>query len=280
MKKNTFLSQNLPGLIMLNNVHTHPVLNALVLSLRPLAPSTKDRLVALFDDGLGPPAAQAHLSHIVSLGEGGDVEIADASINPRKRVVSHQFSKWRRDNLGERSTLSAFSVLREKLEVYKELGHEVVLQDDPLVVVIVTAIMGRVHSLITSADICFVDSTASCDAENHAITFILAPSMCGGLPLGVVITQDMTATSYESAFRLFKDTVGSKSFYNKGGPAIFMTDDSDAEVAALERVWPESVHKLCIFHVAQAMWRWLWDSKHSIPLPVCFLLNFLSFVII
>lgn len=43
-----------------------------------------------------------------------------------------------------------------------------------------------------------------------------------------------------------------------------MTDDSEAEINALRSVWPMSKNLLCIFHIAQAVWRWLWDSKHQI----------------
>ena len=43
-----------------------------------------------------------------------------------------------------------------------------------------------------------------------------------------------------------------------------MTDDSDAERGALASCFPGSTLLLCQFHVQQAMWRWLWDSKHQI----------------
>ena len=43
-----------------------------------------------------------------------------------------------------------------------------------------------------------------------------------------------------------------------------MTDDSDAERSALSACFPTSRCLLCIFHVQQAMWRWLWDGSHHI----------------
>ena len=43
-----------------------------------------------------------------------------------------------------------------------------------------------------------------------------------------------------------------------------MTDDCSAERNALACAWPQSVLLLCIFHVLQAQWTWLWDSKHNI----------------
>jgi len=43
-----------------------------------------------------------------------------------------------------------------------------------------------------------------------------------------------------------------------------MTDDSLAERNALQTCFPKSTLLLCTFHVLQAVWRWLWDSKHNI----------------
>ena len=47
-------------------------------------------------------------------------------------------------------------------------------------------------------------------------------------------------------------------------PRLFMADDDAAEKGALQNQWPDSTQLLCIFHFLQAMWRWLWDSKHEI----------------
>ena len=47
-------------------------------------------------------------------------------------------------------------------------------------------------------------------------------------------------------------------------PQIFMTDDCDAEKNALSAMWSESELRLCIFHVMQAVWRWLLNSKNGI----------------
>jgi len=43
-----------------------------------------------------------------------------------------------------------------------------------------------------------------------------------------------------------------------------MTDDGKAEKNALLKTWPEAIQLLCHFHVAQAEWRWLLDTKNSI----------------
>lgn len=45
-----------------------------------------------------------------------------------------------------------------------------------------------------------------------------------------------------------------------------MTDDSKAEKNALNRIWPIARQFLCHFHMAQAEWRWLHDTKNGIQL--------------
>ena len=48
------------------------------------------------------------------------------------------------------------------------------------------------------------------------------------------------------------------------GPSVFITDDSAAERNAIELCWPNSKRFLCIFHVLQALWRWLWNANNQI----------------
>ena len=44
-----------------------------------------------------------------------------------------------------------------------------------------------------------------------------------------------------------------------------MTDDADAMKNALASVWPGTRQLLCLLHVLQALWRWLWDKNHRVP---------------
>lgn len=43
-----------------------------------------------------------------------------------------------------------------------------------------------------------------------------------------------------------------------------MTDDSRPERDALHDVWTLATLLLCLFHISQAVWRWLLDGKHEI----------------
>ena len=63
-----------------------------------------------------------------------------------------------------------------------------------------------------------------------------------------------------------KTVLPTNACYGKGanGAEICITDDSDAERAALRNVWPDTTFFLCIFHHLQSWWSWLWDAKHGI----------------
>ena len=162
------------------------------------------------------------------------------------------------------ATVLSFQVLEEKIDSYRSVGHLIALHHDPLAIVVSTPIMQRAHTLRESSQLAFVDSTANCDCENHSLTFILCPCAAGAVPLGVLITDGQSTTDYTLAFTLFKAATDSHSFGGHGQPQTFVTDDSDAEQAALHEVWPGSKTVLCLFHVQQAVWRWLWDTRHGI----------------
>ena len=47
---------------------------------------------------------------------------------------------------------------------------------------------------------------------------------------------------------------------------MYFTVDSLAEQNSIKSTFPESRSKLCLFHVAQAVWRWLWNSVNKVAL--------------
>lgn len=49
--------------------------------------------------------------------------------------------------------------------------------------------MQRAHSLKSSSNVVFVDSTSACDADNYSITFMLTPCAAGAVPLAIIITK-------------------------------------------------------------------------------------------
>lgn len=66
---------------------------------------------------------------------------------------------------------------------------------------------------------------------------------------------------------LLKTILPPHAFYGRGpqvGPAIFLTDDSSTERNALGLCWSQAIRLLCTFHILQAFWRWIHDSKHNV----------------
>lgn len=166
---------------------------------------------------------------------------------------------------GDRSGQSMVDKLKSKVDVWlNTCGAKVAVQEQPFAVAILTPIMARAHKGSWAHDVCFVDSTASCDAENHVITFMLTPTVAGAVPLAVVVTDSTSTVSYTAGFKLLQSILPHESFGGQGYPSIFVTDDSEAERSALSQCWPESVQRLCLFHVAQAVWRWLWSDKNGV----------------
>ncbi len=55
-----------------------------------------------------------------------------------------------------------------------------------------------------------------------------------------------------AGFNLWKSILPEKAFFGEGSPSVIMTDDSDAERAALAACFPTSRLLLCQFHVLQA----------------------------
>jgi len=71
-----------------------------------------------------------------------------------------------------------------------------------------TLLMKGAHSADFAADVCFVDYTVSCDADNHILTFMLTVTAAGAVPLGVVTP----AASHADGFSLLKSTLPERCF--------------------------------------------------------------------
>jgi len=166
---------------------------------------------------------------------------------------------------GDRCGQQMIDTLKAKVDVWQQTcSATVAVQEEPFAVAILTPIMARAHAGQWARDVCFVDSTASCDAENHVITFMLTPTVAGAVPLAVIVTDSTSTASYVAGFMLLQSILPGNAFGGQGFPSVFVTDDSDAERSALRECWPAAVLRLCLFHVAQAMWRWLWADKNKV----------------
>ncbi|GBM16476.1 hypothetical protein AVEN_94959-1 [Araneus ventricosus] len=166
--------------------------------------------------------------------------------------------KIKLDTIRTRMTDKFIGKLKEKMITYRNCNVQVEFEENPFEVAIVTPIMKRSHCLPTSKEIIFILQVPV--MQSHSVTFMVTP--CA---VGIFITKGQTEGSYKQGLHLILNILKESAFCNKEGPATFITDDSDAEISALKKTWPQSQHFLCIFHVGQAVWRWLWYSKNGIP---------------
>ena len=101
---------------------------------------------------------------------------------------------------------------------------------------------------------------------NLRVFVTVTHSPVGALPLGVIITSDETTSTLMQAFDLLKQCLPENAFYGKGtsGPPVFMTDNCSELREALSKSWPNSKLLICVFHLMQQVWRWLFERKHNI----------------
>ena len=141
------------------------------------------------------------------------------------------------------------------------------IHNTKIAIAICTPFMRRILSKHPySAELVFVDSSGGMDRYNCHIFLLLTHSVAGGLPVGCLVTTSESKETISAALQLYKEILPSDAFYGRGqqGPAVFMTDNFEAEQQSLKSVFPRATYQLCIFHVLQALWRYLWDAKHTI----------------
>ena len=139
--------------------------------------------------------------------------------------------------------------------------------EDAAIIAICTPLMKRVHRLIKhSGETVFVDASGSMDRQNLRVFMLMTHSSAGALPIGVLILPNEQSATIAAALHLYMTLLDEQCFGGRGaaGPLVFMTDDCAAERNALHTVFPDATLLLCAFHILQAYWRFLWDSKTGV----------------
>ncbi|CAG8759091.1 6748_t:CDS:2, partial [Ambispora leptoticha] len=126
----------------------------------------------------------------------------------------------------------------------------------PFILVILTDLMKRCHSLQQAGELVYIDATAGLYALNTPLTIISTNTPIGGLPLATILTSDETTITLTKALNMLKHIMPSTAFGGCGalvGPQVIMTDDSSAERKALQCTWKKATLLLCVFHFLQAI---------------------------
>ena len=147
-----------------------------------------------------------------------------------------------------------------------------VTDESKIAVVLCTPLMQRVHTLVKeSGDLCYVmmeSSSRDVKERKHChITLLLTHSCIGSLPLGALITTSSGKRTITAALELYASMLPANCFGGRGviGPQLFVTEDCQSVRKALGNVFPQASLVLCVNHVLQVTWRWLWDPENDIP---------------
>ena len=274
------------GQIKIDFRHNHPLSSAHVLSFRDVSCDTKKAFLDYFSQGYSP--AQAKFVHENNLLVHTDdltseQHLSDRSTNPRLGDIYRLKSEWDQTNCGPRQGKAMFEEFEARIEQFNKdcgmSGGKAVLQrfntsklpgeQTPFILAVCTPLMCRVHKYVQQAgELVYCDATSGLDGCNCAMYVISCSNVAGGIPLGIVVTSSETIVTLSVALQKLQAVMPDWAFYNKGqrGPDTFMTDDASALREALAAQWPRARRLLCIFHLLQSIWRWLWNAKNNIPL--------------
>lgn len=100
--------------------------------------------------------------------------------------------------------------------------------------------------------------------ESRVFLLITHLPHVGAVPLGIFICTTERTETIRRGLELITQLAGNSAFCHKGYPAVVMTDDCAAEIAAVRTLWPKAQSLLCTFHVLQAYNRWISDGKHGV----------------
>ncbi|XP_072050227.1 uncharacterized protein [Amphiura filiformis] len=265
-----------PTVVSFKYQHNHNILCADALKHRDVSKETEEKLRGLFFRKYGPTAALETLKYDLQVKHGDDYfrVAADRSICPDIQYCCRLYQKVFKENYGKGTGEDMLHSLHEMATQYNndcETTSMVVdtTDDNQVIVAICTPLMQRVHTLEKhSGELCFMDASSNMDRHNCKVFLLLTHSCVGGLPIGVLITTSETQTTIVAALKLYKSILPPGCFGGRGtiGPQVFITDDCLAERRALNDAFPQATLLLCVFHVLQATWRWLWNASHKVQL--------------
>ena len=264
---------------------------------------TKQAFYSLFEVGHSPSSARHVREQALYIQAESETDaqlsLADRAHNPMVQDICRLFIKWKEASYGNDDGKELFQKLQEHVDKYNrdnlEAEGKAILQwyeapsiedsdseadlppskrkrrevsSKPLILVICTPLMARVHKQVCqAAEIVFCDATSSLDRYNTALFILSTTHVCSGVPLAAVMVSDETEQTVTKAMEMVKQVLPADAFYGNGpsvGPSAFMIDDSIVEHTALSVTWPSARILLCTFHFLQRRWTWLYEGKNCI----------------
>ncbi|KAL5236478.1 hypothetical protein ACI65C_003888 [Semiaphis heraclei] len=240
------------AVVVMRHIHNHKIMCADVLKYRIPSDEVKEQILKLFEEGKSPSKALLALKNSYML-----TKVAIIMFVQEIEENSQILNEYNRDCNHECSSME-------------------ILDDGNFIIAILSPLMRRIsEGFDESGEVLFIDSSGNVDRYGCKVFFIYTNSCAGGMLVGSLIVTSEATSIIVKGLELWKKILSPESLGKRGqiGPRIFMTDDSLAERNALREVFPQTTLLLCIFHVLQAAWRYLWDSNHGISLkhrPVLF----------
>ena len=260
--------------ISISHIHNHSIESANAFKFHNVAQETKDKFIELFEAAHSASSAyQEYKNFLMQKHKENYVQVsADRAVMPDYKWVFNFHAEFVKKAFGKINSPEAFEKATQKVQEYNERNGDTLCvieqMEDNTIVAVCDNLSRRVHEILPQAgDIVYVDATSNLDRQDSKLIKLMTCSPAGGLPLGFVITHSESQKSLEKAFEMLKTVLPENAFHKRGiekGPEIFMTDDAEAEINALRKVWPNSKLLLCVWHVLNAVWRWLWEAKHQV----------------
>lgn len=261
-----------PCTVNINSCHNHRINSAAALSFRDPHPTIREKFIALFKAGhSATQAVEAHKRDLMDEHqEDYSTVCADRSVCPDVKWAQNLYRSAFEAEYGPSAGDGMMRHLQKTVLEYSNSDNKasIICTENDVVIAVCSALMQRIHTLPNAAQICFLDSSGNLDRYNCRVFLLMVDTAVGGLPIGVLITTSESEAIVTRALEEYKKLLPEGSFGGNGekGPVVFMTDNAMALRNSLGTTFAESTCLLCIFHVLQAAWRWLWDSKHGISM--------------
>ena len=199
------------------------------------------------------------------------LQTSDARITMSRQALYYKRRLWHNEEFGGIDVQSQLASLRRLADELRSSGVRIVVKEmhhptegHLYAVGWVTALCDRVHCLFASSLAAFVDHVRGVDADMHYLVVAAVLTPFGSLPAGFAACNRKSQACLELAFLAMREAMGPNRFGGRQVPQVVMTDDEPAEFQAFQAVFTGVIHLLCFFHVLEAMWKWLTDSKHHI----------------
>ncbi|GLH13503.1 Uncharacterized protein GBIM_18053 [Gryllus bimaculatus] len=261
-----------PCEIYIKHKHNHLIGDEDALRHRRPHPETERKIMELFASGHSPRTALDIVKYDLQelYGEDYFKYAADGAFCPSLRWAFNKYVEFKKV-YGKQDGIQMIKSLENLIENYNskckiEAAKLYFEQDsNEIVVSICTPFMKRVHEhLKSSSEIMFVDYSGSEDRHRNRVFTLLAPSVAGALPVGIVILFSESENSFTKGLTLFKEILPTSAFFGNMEPGVIMTDDSTCERNSLRNAFPGAKLLLCKFHILQAFWRHLLNAKNNV----------------